>query len=124
MKRFFAAVAVVVILMLIASSPGLASLEDFVKSIDGTELAYTLRDTLLITCKYTKASNSSLSMAKLTEQYKDSLSVFKRILILFMKDDSIYLAVEFPLDGGVFAEYTGNSLMSSKFIFENMKIGD
>lgn len=124
MKRFFAMIVTVGIVMLIASSPGLASLEDFVKSIDGAELAYTLRDTFLITCKYTEASNSSLSMAKLTEQYKDSLSVFKRILILFMKDDSIYLAVEFPLYGGVFAEYTGNSLMSSKFIFENMKIGD
>ncbi len=126
MKRTLIVLAAFILLF-----PLIAQSESFVETLQkgiSESISYAeLGDRLIIIGEYNDFVNnqqegldySSLSM----DQFKDELSKYKAIVILMLKDNSIYLGAEIPLTDGVFTDGTGLPLMSLPFMQEQMRFG-
>ena len=125
MKRMVCVLAVVLLSVILSGANAESFISSFSHSIGGIDAAYDLGNTLLIICEYDKLINAGTAdISNQTEKFKDNLLKYERILILCVKDDMIYLAIEMPLVDGVFIENTGNALMSKQYLTENMRIGN
>ena len=120
--------AAIILTVLVMMCPFTVCAESFIDvintSLNDTVLSAAIGDRLIIVGDYDLMNNAADgNVSDIISQHTEELAQYSSVVMLFTKDGTIYLGMEFPLSGGAFTEGTESLLMSPSFLQQNLSIG-